>query len=98
MVARAHVFVVFVVFAVVVGGLHAMEICNMNQDGLDACKPSVMTQNPVDPTPECCKAVAGADMGCLCSYRDSTMLPYLGIDPALAVGLPAKCSLPAPPC
>lgn len=96
-VVRAHVVVVLFV-AVFVGSLHAMEICNITQEGLDACKPSVATQNPVDPTPDCCKAVGGADMECLCSYRDSSMLPYLGIDPALAIGLPAKCNLPAPPC
>ncbi|KAL9995109.1 putative lipid-transfer protein DIR1 [Helianthus anomalus] len=97
MVARAET-VVFLMLVVVIGGLQAMEICDMNQDGLVACKPSVTNPNPVDPTPECCKAIAGADMKCLCSYKDSSMLPSLGIDPILAIALPAKCSLPAPPC
>ncbi|KAI3819605.1 hypothetical protein L1987_13446 [Smallanthus sonchifolius] len=96
-VARARV-VAFLVLVAVIGGSQALEICDMTEDGLVACKPSVTTPNPVHPTPECCKAVAGADMKCLCSYRDSSMLPSLGIDPELAVGLPAKCSLPAPPC
>ncbi|KAL8232951.1 hypothetical protein R6Q57_002729 [Mikania cordata] len=90
--------VVFLVLVVLIGSLQAVEICNMTEDGLVACRPSVTPPNPVDPTPDCCKAVAGADMKCLCSYRDSSMLPSFGIDPVLAVGLPTKCSLPAPPC
>ncbi|KAI3732706.1 hypothetical protein L1987_63913 [Smallanthus sonchifolius] len=96
-VARAPV-VVFLVLAAVIGGSQALEICDMTEDGLVACNLSVTNPNPVDPIPECCKAVAGADMKCLCSYRDSSMLPSLGIDPVLAVGLPAKCSLPARQC
>lgn len=73
-----------------------VSLCKMNEDGLVACKPSVTKPNTVDPTPDCCKALSGADLNCLCSYRNSMMLPALGIDPELAMGLPAKCGLPVP--
>ncbi|CAH1447112.1 unnamed protein product [Lactuca virosa] len=97
MTPRAPV-VVILVLMVMIGGLQAAEICNMTEDGLMACKPSVTTEKPVYPSPECCKAVSGADMKCLCSYKESLILPSLGIDPGLALGLPVKCNLPAPPC
>ncbi|XP_071738061.1 putative lipid-transfer protein DIR1 [Rutidosis leptorrhynchoides] len=90
--------VLFMVFIVMINGLRAVEICNMTEDGLMACKPSVTNPNPVDPTSECCKAVSGADLKCLCSYKDSVMLPSLGIDPTLAIALPAKCNITAPTC
>ncbi|OWM62748.1 putative lipid-transfer protein DIR1 [Punica granatum] len=92
--------VVFVAVAAVEatsrGNNNGVSLCKMNEDGLTACKPSVTKPNPVDPTPECCKALSAADLNCLCSYRNSLMLPALGIDPELAMGLPAKCSLPVP--
>ncbi|KAL4558517.1 hypothetical protein LXL04_036718 [Taraxacum kok-saghyz] len=87
MAAKAPV-VVLLVLMVLINGLQAAEICNMTEDGLMACKPSVTTEKPVDPTPECCKAVSGADMKCLCSYKGSMILPSLGIDPGLALSLP----------
>lgn len=86
-----------VVIAAVIGGLEALELCNMNEDGLTACKPSVTTPNPVDPTPPCCEALSAADLTCLCGYRHSFVLPSLGIDPDLAIALPAKCNLTLPP-
>ncbi|KAK4743915.1 hypothetical protein SAY87_010227 [Trapa incisa] len=71
-------------------------LCKMDEDGLLACKPSVTKPDPVDPSADCCKALSGADLDCLCSYKNSMMLPALGIDPELAMGLPAKCGLPNP--
>ncbi|WCJ37240.1 hypothetical protein M5689_018392 [Euphorbia peplus] len=72
-------------------------LCGMNDEGLAACKPSVTQPNPVDPpSPDCCKALTSADLTCLCSYRNSFMLPSLGIDTDLALGLPAKCDLSTP--
>ncbi|RYR20964.1 hypothetical protein Ahy_B03g066192 [Arachis hypogaea] len=65
-------------------------------DGLMACKPSVTQPNPTDPTTECCNAVSNADLQCLCSYKNSVELPFLGIDPDLAISLPAKCNLQTP--
>lgn len=74
----------------------AVTLCKMDDNGFAACKPSVTQPNPVDPTPECCKAVSGADLPCLCSYKNSMVLPALGIDPNLAMGLPAKCNITPP--
>lgn len=77
-------------------GESGASLCKMTEDGLLACKPSVTKPNPVDPSADCCKALSGADLDCLCSYRNSMVLPALGIDPELAMGLPAKCGLPTP--
>ncbi|PWA48619.1 Bifunctional inhibitor/plant lipid transfer protein/seed storage helical domain-containing protein [Artemisia annua] len=96
--AMAKMMVLLVVVVAVVGSLQAVDICDMTEDGLMACKPSVTNPDPAEPSPECCKAISGADLKCLCSYRDSRVLPSFGIDPVLAVGLPVKCNLPAPPC
>lgn len=74
----------------------AQTICNMPVAGLMACKPSVTPPNPTAPTSDCCSALSHADMKCLCSYKNSKLLPSLGIDPKLAVKLPAKCNLPHP--
>ena len=90
------VVVLMVAAVVVMSGSEAVEFCNMNQEGLDACKPSV-TEPPEDPTVECCKALSGADLTCLCSYKNSMLLPTLGINPKLAMELPAKCNLTPPP-
>ncbi|KAK7293210.1 hypothetical protein RJT34_16073 [Clitoria ternatea] len=77
-------------------GCKGLSLCNMNEDGLEACKPSV-TQPPVDPpSTDCCNALAGADLKCLCSYKNSSQLPFFGIDPILAASLPAKCHLTPP--
>lgn len=84
------------VMVVVLRGANSMTLCNVTEDGFTACKPSVTQPDPTPPTPECCKAVSGADLKCLCSYRNSFMLPSLGIDPDLALGLPEKCNLPSP--
>ncbi|OIW07603.1 hypothetical protein TanjilG_29976 [Lupinus angustifolius] len=73
-----------------------LSICNMNEDGFNACKPSVTEPNPIDPSPKCCEAITGADLNCLCSYKNSPQLPLFGIDPILATSLPAKCNLTPP--
>ncbi|KAF3780543.1 putative lipid-transfer protein [Nymphaea thermarum] len=77
-------------------------LCNMSQDGFTACKPAVTSSflaSTPDPSAACCAAIAGADMRCLCSYKDSKVLPALGIDPKLAMALPEKCGVALPnPC
>ncbi|KAL0370967.1 UNVERIFIED_CONTAM: hypothetical protein Sangu_0414800 [Sesamum angustifolium] len=88
---------VVVIMVVLLDGTKAMSLCNVTEDGFTACKPSVTPPNPEAPSPECCEAVAGADLKCLCSYKNSFMLPSLGIDPDLALALPAKCNVPSPP-
>ncbi|KAM3380058.1 putative lipid-transfer protein DIR1 [Capsicum galapagoense] len=75
----------------------AQGICNVSGEGLMSCKPSVTPPNPTAPTARCCSAVAHADMGCLCTYKNSPLLPSLGIDPRLAMQLPERCKLPTRP-
>ncbi|EYU46116.1 hypothetical protein ABFS82_04G072100 [Erythranthe guttata] len=91
------VAVLVAAMVVFLAGAKAMDLCNVTEDGLTACKPSVVQPNPVEPSPECCDAVvSGADLKCLCSYKNLFMLPSLGIDPDLALALPAKCNIPNP--
>jgi hypothetical protein len=75
---------------------NGISLCNMNEDGLDACKPSVTQPNPAKPSPKCCEALTGADLQCLCSYKNSAQLPFFGIDPTLAASLPKECGLTPP--
>lgn len=95
------VVVVLLLVALVVfpQGSKAMSLCNMDDQGLMACKPSVTPPppDPVDPSSDCCDALKGADLKCLCSYKNSFLLPSLGIDPDLALALPPKCNLTLPP-
>ncbi|XP_019193273.1 PREDICTED: putative lipid-transfer protein DIR1 [Ipomoea nil] len=74
----------------------AQTICNMSGKDLMACKPSVTPPKPPPPSPNCCSALGHADMRCLCSFKNSKLLPSLGIDPNLAMQLPEKCKLPHP--
>ncbi|GER40647.1 lipid-transfer protein [Striga asiatica] len=95
--AAKFLLLVAALTAAFLGEAAGFSVCNMTEEGLEACKPSVTQPSPVPPSTECCDAVRGADLKCLCSYRNSVMLPALGIDPDLALALPAKCNLPPPP-
>ncbi|KAJ8754309.1 hypothetical protein K2173_002760 [Erythroxylum novogranatense] len=75
---------------------NAQNICSMPVSGLMSCIGSVTPPNPTPPTTQCCSALSQADMRCLCSYKNSKVLPSLGIDPNLAMQLPDKCKLPHP--
>ncbi|KAG6433459.1 hypothetical protein SASPL_105073 [Salvia splendens] len=92
----AKVVALVAAIVVILYSAKAMTLCNVTDDGFTACKPSVTPPNPVMPSPECCEAVTGADLQCLCSYKHSFLLPSLGIDPDLALALPAKCNVPSP--
>ncbi|XP_020249353.1 putative lipid-transfer protein DIR1 [Asparagus officinalis] len=72
-------------------------LCNMNQTGLDACKPCITGPKPTEkPTDVCCEALSHADLNCLCSYKNSGWLTFLRIDPERAMQLPAKCNMTPP--
>ncbi|KAH7521430.1 hypothetical protein FEM48_Zijuj07G0032300 [Ziziphus jujuba var. spinosa] len=75
---------------------NAQTICKVSVSGLMTCKPAVTAPNPSPPSANCCSALSHADFQCLCSYRNSNLLPSLGIDPNLAMKLPQKCKLPHP--
>ncbi|OIT36278.1 PREDICTED: putative lipid-transfer protein DIR1 [Nicotiana attenuata] len=94
-VALALVAIVLSSFSIEVS--RAQGICNVSGEGLMSCKPSVTPPNPSAPTAKCCSALAHADWGCLCSYKNSQWLPSLGVDPTLAMQLPQKCKFPNPP-
>ncbi|KAG8380123.1 hypothetical protein BUALT_Bualt07G0160900 [Buddleja alternifolia] len=88
---------IFTLFCVVVGvTINAQIICNMSIDGIMACKPSASPPTPPPPSAACCSALSQANISCLCSYKNSNVLPSFGIDPNLAMQLPGKCNLPQP--
>ncbi|XVF72332.1 hypothetical protein PTKIN_Ptkin12aG0112700 [Pterospermum kingtungense] len=91
------VLMMIMVALMVEEGTRAITLCDMNDKGLQACKPSVTQPNPVDPSTQCCEALEAANLTCLCSYKNSFLLPSLGIDPQLAMALPPKCNLQMPP-
>ncbi|MED6138424.1 hypothetical protein PIB30_074099 [Stylosanthes scabra] len=87
---------VMVAMAYELKGSNGFTMCNMKEEGLKACYPSVRTNEPVNPTSECCKSVQTADLVCLCTYKNSIQLPLLGINPVLALTLPYRCNLKIP--
>ncbi|XP_068319713.1 putative lipid-transfer protein DIR1 [Pyrus communis] len=71
--------------------------CRMTKEGLNACAPSVNGANPQPPSALCCTALSYADFGCLCLFKKySNFLSAYGIDPNLAMQLPAKCNFGQP--
>ncbi|WVZ62724.1 hypothetical protein U9M48_012434 [Paspalum notatum var. saurae] len=74
-------------------------ICNISSDGLRACQPAAAVHNPTgQPSAQCCAALAGADLACLCRYKSSAGVwaRLYKIDINRAMGLPAKCGLATP--
>ncbi|KAK4748498.1 hypothetical protein SAY87_015084 [Trapa incisa] len=69
-------------------------IYNVALLGVIAYKPATTSPNPPPSTASCCSALSQANMRCLCSYKNSNILLYLGIDPNLAMQIPTKCNLP----
>nr|KYP51595.1 hypothetical protein KK1_026623 [Cajanus cajan]KYP51597.1 hypothetical protein KK1_026625 [Cajanus cajan] len=76
---------------------NGLTICNVSVDNLLKCKPAATPPNPTPPSKECCDVLSHANLPCLCTYKNSPLLPLYGIDPDLAVQLPAKCNIPNPP-
>ncbi|RLN33056.1 putative lipid-transfer protein DIR1 [Panicum miliaceum] len=77
-------------------------ICNVSSDGIRACQPAAAVRNPTDqPSAACCAALAGADLPCLCRYKNSGaagawLRRFYGVDINRAMGLPGKCGLAMP--
>ncbi|RDY14376.1 putative lipid-transfer protein DIR1, partial [Mucuna pruriens] len=94
---KERVVVVALAMVVIGSGINALNICNVPVGDLMTCKPAATAPNPPAPTAECCSAISHADLPCLCGYKNSPILPSIGIDPDLAVQLPAKCNIPNPP-
>ncbi|PRQ23584.1 putative bifunctional inhibitor/plant lipid transfer protein/seed storage helical [Rosa chinensis] len=93
------VIIAALVLALAIGsnGQGQSSICRMTKDGFVACAPSVTATPgiiPAAPTAECCSALSVADFPCLCFFmRNSKLLTTYGVDPNLAMQLPAKCKL-----
>ncbi|KAK4778263.1 hypothetical protein SAY87_018450 [Trapa incisa] len=97
MVTGGRLLIIFLLIAAIFGSSGAQTICNVPYAGLVACKAAATPPKPPPPTATCCRALSHANMGCLCSYKNSKALPALGVDPNLAMQLPRKCRLPNPP-
>ncbi|XP_030460793.1 putative lipid-transfer protein DIR1 [Syzygium oleosum] len=77
----------------------AQTICNMTYAQLMSCKPAATPPNPPPPTSACCAGLSHADLKCFCQYKNSSILPSIGVDAKLAMALPSKCKIPnAPKC
>ncbi|MBN8147947.1 hypothetical protein J0J24_24745, partial [Vibrio vulnificus] len=61
-----------------IASTNAQNICKIPVSGLMACRPAVTSPNPTPPTTTCCSALSHADIPCLCSYKNSNLLPSLG--------------------
>src|SRR3989442_4529514 len=95
---RVQKLVIVAMLAIVLSSttINGQNICNVPISGLLSCRAAVTPPNPPPPTSGCCSVVSHADLKCLCSYKNSNLLPSLGIDPNLAMKLPEKCKLPHP--
>lgn len=68
-------------------------ICGMTSNGLMSCKDWVGGPNSRPVSADCCAALSSCDFKCMCSFKNSKLLPALGIDPTSAMQLPVKCNL-----
>ncbi|KAF7124545.1 hypothetical protein RHSIM_Rhsim12G0036500 [Rhododendron simsii] len=90
---------VALLLVLVIHSSDAQTICKVTVDGLMSCRSAVTPPKPTPPSAACCKVIKKADLKCLCSYKNSSLLPSLGIDPKLALQLPSKCKISnAPKC
>ncbi|OWM87971.1 putative lipid-transfer protein DIR1 [Punica granatum] len=94
---RANIVIVSVLVMLAAVANSEITICNVPLSGLQACLPAAKPPSPPPPTSECCASMKDADFCCLYSYRDSPLLPSLGVDPKLAIQIPDKCHLAHPP-
>ncbi|KAL6000310.1 hypothetical protein ACLOJK_024005 [Asimina triloba] len=94
-IAAFFVFVFAAAIAIEIDKVGAQIICKMPVADLLDCKKAVTGANPPDPTPKCCSAISKGDLTCLCTNYKGLMKSY-GIDPKLAMALPAKCGVSPP--
>ncbi|CAN6209892.1 unnamed protein product [Urochloa humidicola] len=88
---------VLVILATSAERAHA--ICNLSSNGIRACQPAAAIRNPTDqPSAACCAALAGANLSCLCRYKNAAgvWVRFYRIDINRAMGLPGKCGLAMP--
>ncbi|XP_031473450.1 putative lipid-transfer protein DIR1 [Nymphaea colorata] len=95
--AKASLLIMVVALGWLVASTAAFTICSMEAGEFYGCLPAIRGPSPSPPSSDCCNAIKRADLNCLCSYKDSALLPSFGVDPKLAMALPRKCNLVPPP-
>ncbi|XP_058191986.1 stemmadenine O-acetyltransferase-like [Rhododendron vialii] len=81
---------VALLLVLVIHSSDAQTICKVTVEGLMSCRSAVTPPKPTPPSAACCTVIKNSDLKCLCSYKNSSLLPSLGIDPNLALQLPSK--------
>ncbi|KQK14911.1 putative lipid-transfer protein DIR1 [Brachypodium distachyon] len=99
--AKAHPMPALALLAValLVLAASAQAICDISSGGIRSCQPAAAVRNPTDaPSAECCAALAGADLACLCRYKSvgGMWVRFYKIDVKRAMALPGKCGLTMP--
>ncbi|PKI49035.1 putative lipid-transfer protein DIR1 [Punica granatum] len=94
---RLNIIIMSVLLVVMAAVANSQTVCNVTVAELQSCLPAAKPPNPPPPTAACCFSLKHADFCCLYSYRDSPLLPSLGVDPKLALRIPDKCHLSHPP-
>ncbi|KAL6839682.1 hypothetical protein ACP4OV_030621 [Aristida adscensionis] len=96
--ALALLFAAAALAAAALAPAPARAVCNMSTEQIMSCQPAAAsTTEPAEkPSDACCAALAGADLACLCAYKDSPWLSIYNIDPQRAMALPAQCGLQTP--
>ncbi|KAL7100173.1 hypothetical protein ACP275_09G131100 [Erythranthe tilingii] len=90
------IFFFVVVLGVATTTANGQMVCKMTLGDFLACKSAATPPNPPPPSTACCSGISHADLSCLCSFKNNTLLPSFGIDPNLALQLPKKCKIPLP--
>ncbi|KAL6639564.1 hypothetical protein ACP70R_023294 [Stipagrostis hirtigluma subsp. patula] len=99
--AKAQVIGALLTVAVVLAASadFAHGICNLSSDGIRSCQPAAAIRNPTNvPSAACCTALAGANLPCLCRYKNAAGVwaRFYRIDINRAMGLPGKCGIAMP--
>ncbi|CAK9308697.1 unnamed protein product [Citrullus colocynthis] len=93
------IFSILVLVLLLDNGVTAYPLCKIDTTELGVCRPAVAPPEHGQPLPlptdACCSVVRRADLKCLCSLKSA--LPSMGINPANALALPAKCGTSSPP-
>ncbi|KAF8655103.1 hypothetical protein HU200_061236 [Digitaria exilis] len=99
--AKSHAMgaLLTILFVLATSAEMAHGICKLSSNGIKECQPAAAIRNPTDrPSAECCAALAGADLSCLCRYKNAAgvWVRFYRIDINRAMGLPGKCGLSMP--
>lgn len=70
-------------------------ICGISPTDLMTCKSAVVGTTGQPPSTACCAALSNpkANLPCLCTFKSSGWIKFLGINPDLATKLPVECKI-----